>query len=158
MLKGRNLDIQLVSVNKSDSHAKILFETLKKRKNKISHDILPSYADHKTFVLNHPYRAWYIIKADDEIVGNAYLLKNNCVGISIVKNSRRVTPAVIEMILNKHKPLKAIKSVRPGNFIFNVSPNSKDYIHILEQMGARLVQMTFAFDKNMDKVSAVKLG
>lgn len=158
MPQGRNLDIQLVSVKKSDSHAKILFETLKKRKNKISHDILPSYVEHKNFVLNHPYRAWYIIKADDEIVGNAYLLKNNCVGITVVKKSRRVTPAVIEIILNKYKPLKAIKSVRPGNFVFNVSPNSKDYIQILEQMGARLVQMTFAFDENIEKVSVFKLG
>ena len=145
MQKSGSLDVQLILVKKSESHAKILFEMLRKRKNSISHSLLPSYQDHKSFVLNHPYRAWYIVKANDEIVGNAYLLKDNYVGINIVKNSRAVTPVVIQMILNRYKPLKAIKSVRSASFVFNASPNNKNYIKILERMGARLVQMTFSF-------------
>jgi hypothetical protein len=51
-------------------------------------------------------------------------------------------------LLRKYKPLKAIKSVRAAEFDFNVAPNNKEYISILERMGARLAQVTFVFDKN----------
>ena len=140
--------VVLIKIKKTDAHAKILFEILSKRKTNISHKSLPSYSNHKSFVLNHPYRAWYLIKHNDEFIGNAYILKSNCIGINIIKNNKIVVPIVIEELLSKYKPLKAIKSVRAAEFDFNVAPSNKEYISILERMGAKLAQVTFVFDKN----------
>lgn len=139
--------INLIKIKKSDAHVKILFNLLKKRENNISHQSLPSYSSHKNFVLNHPYRAWYLVKQNDELIGNAYILKNNCIGINIIKNTMIVTPIVIEELLRKYKPLKAIQSVRTAQFDFNVAPSNKEYISILEQMGAKLAQVSFIFEK-----------
>jgi len=140
-------DITLLKVVKNEAHAKILFELLKKRKTNISHKSLPAYTEHRDFVINHPYRVWYLIKAGNEFLGNAYILKNNCVGITVIKNSKVITPLVIEKLLKKHKPLKAIKSVRAAEFDFNASPKNEEYIAILKKMGARLAQVTFVFDR-----------
>jgi hypothetical protein len=140
-------EIHLVPIKKSEADAKILFEILKKRKTNISHKSLPAYSEHKDFVINHPYRVWYLIKAGNEFVGSAYILKNNCVGITVIKNSKAITPLVIEKLLKKHKPLKAMKSVRAAGFDFNASPKNEEYIEILKKMGARLAQVTFVFDR-----------
>ena len=39
---------------------------LSKRKYNISHLELPSYSAHKRFVVNSPYRVWYLIKKYEE--------------------------------------------------------------------------------------------
>jgi len=139
--------IVLIKIKKNGTHIKPLFEMLIKRKVNISHKSPPSYSHHKNFVLNHPYRAWYLVKQNNEFVGNAYILKNNFIGININKNSRIITPALIKILLRKHKPLKSIKSVRVDKFSFNVAHNDKEYISILEKMGAKLAQVTYIFEK-----------
>jgi hypothetical protein len=138
--------INLERITRCDTHSKILFQILKMRSANISHQSLPTYAEHKRFVLNHPYRIWYLIKYGNEYIGNAYILKNNCVGITIVKNIRTIMPIVLEMLLKKHKPLKAIKSVRGAGFCFNTSPNNQEYISILKKMGATIIQTSYAFN------------
>jgi hypothetical protein len=139
--------IVLIKIKKNSIHTKLLYEILIKRKVNISHKSPPSYFNHKNFVLNHPYRAWYLVKKNNEFVGNVYILKNNFIGININKYSRIITPALIEILLRKHKPLKPIKSVRADKFSFNVAPNDKEYISILEKMGAKLAQVTYIFEK-----------
>lgn len=153
-----NNQVTLIKIQKTGANAKILFGILKKRTTNISQKSLPSYSAHKSFVLNHPYRVWYFVKQKDEVIGNAYILKNNCIGITIIKNNKIVIPIVIKQILQKHKPLKAIKSVRAAEFDFNVSPNNVEYISILEKMGAKLAQVTFVFDKNYQTNSTAALS
>jgi hypothetical protein len=138
--------ILLVRVKKNEEHIKTLYEILKKRAINISHRSVPSYSEHIKFVLNHPYRIWYLISLNNEFIGNAYIMKNNCVGIAIIKNINLAIPAVINIISRRHKPLKPIKSIRPGSFFYNVSPDNLEYISTLKNMRARLVQMTFMID------------
>ena len=144
-IKEKTKQISLVKVSKNNMHAQILFELLEKRITKISHTVQPSYTQHKDFVFNNPYRKWFLIKQHDKFIGSVYILKNNSIGINIISSTKIAMPIVINELLSKYKPLKAIKSVRTGGFDFNVSPNNRQYIKILEGMGANLAQLTYTF-------------
>ena len=135
--------IILVKVKKNDCHAQILFDLLEKRTVTISHNVQPSYTQHKDFVINNPYRVWFLVKQNEEFIGSVYILKNNTIGINMVGDVKATLPIIINQLLDKYKPLRAIKSIRSGFFDINVSPNNIEYIKILEEMGAQLVQFTY---------------
>ena len=144
--KNTNSKLCLIKVEKTTKDATLLFEILKKRTPSISHKSLPTFQEHKNFVLNHPYRAWFIVKNNSDHIGTVYILKNNSIGVNLIKEKKTATPWVIKEILSKYKPLKEIKSVRAAEFDFHVSPRNADFVSILEKMGARLAQSTYVFD------------
>ncbi len=144
--KNTNVELRLIKVKRTVEDATLLFEILKKRTHTISHKSLPTFQEHKKFVLNHPYRVWFIVKNKYDDIGTVYILKNNSIGINLFKEKTTATPWIIKKILSKYKPLKEIKSVRAAEFDFNVSPGDADYISILKKMGARLAQSTYVFE------------
>ncbi|WP_108647145.1 hypothetical protein [Polynucleobacter rarus] len=136
-------NISLIRIKKNYDYVQILYEILLKRRKNISHISMPNYEQHINFVLNHPYRIWFIVKYNEKIIGTAYLLKNNSIGINVLENQKIVIPLIITQILKKYKPLKAIPSIRTESFDFNLSPSNKDFISILENLGAELSQVTY---------------
>ena len=136
--------LSLVKVKKINAHIEILYDLILKRQMNISHQSKPTYDDHQQFVLNNPYRIWFLVKFHEEYIGSVYILKNNCIGINVNQNRNQVIPWIINTLLRKYKPLKALKSVRAANFDINVAPDDKEYADILESMGARLMQYTYA--------------
>jgi hypothetical protein len=116
------------------------------RAHSISHKSMPTLLRHKEFVFSHPYRVWYIIKASERYVGSIYLTNGNNIGISTIRGAEKFVPSVVGTILMKHKPLPAIRSVRSAEFDFNVSSSNKKLIAALKSMGAKLVQVTYAFE------------
>ena len=60
--KNTNVELRLIKVKRTVEDATLLFEILKKRTHTISHKSLPTFQEHKKFVLNHPYRVWFIVK------------------------------------------------------------------------------------------------
>lgn len=75
-------------------------------------------------------------------------MKSNCIGIWVSEQEEICVPLAIEFILNKYKPLPAIKSVRAAEFDINVAPENKRLIAALVAMGARMAQMTFVVNSN----------
>jgi hypothetical protein len=140
-------------VKENDSQIKLLFEMLKRRQNGISHITMPSYEAHKKFVLNHPYRIWCIVLANEMVVGNFYILKSNAVALHLDFNKMSLFPFVVEKILKNYRPLKEIKSVRADRFDFNISPKNHTQKKALEEMGAKLTQLTFSFCNNITSQS-----
>jgi len=122
----------------------ILYNLLKKRSHNISHILMPTKDEHVSFVLSHPYRVWYLIKDDDEYIGSVYVLRNNCVGVSIVNDDPLVFTEVIRFILDHHRPLKEIKSIRPSYFYINVSPSNEKIKLQLDLLGAKKIQITYS--------------
>jgi hypothetical protein len=117
------------------------------RPHSISHKSMPPLLRHKKFVFSHPYRVWYIIKTSEGYVGSIYLTNGNNIGISTTRGAEKYVPSAIGMVLKKHNPLPAIRSVRSAEFYFNVSPSNKKLIASLKSMGASLVQVTYAFER-----------
>ena len=143
MNKKENL-IKIVRVKKNDTHISALYELLKKREFNISNNDLPKFSEHKSFVINHPYRAWYLIEIDQIYVGTLYLLKNNCIGIYIENQNEYFIRKIIKWVLINKKPLPPIKSVRAAGFHINLSPTNKIFSAILEEIGAVPIQVTYS--------------
>lgn len=137
---------KLVRVKKNDVHIKALYELLKNRKFNISHQNLPTFSEHKLFVLNNPYRAWYLIEVNKLFVGTMYLLKDNCIGIYVEGQNKYVIEKTIEWVLRNKKPLPGIKSVRVSSFHINIAPNNKIISSILRKMGATPIQLTYSLN------------
>ena len=87
-----------------------LFSLLNTRKYNISHTSKSTLKSHENFVKNHPYRFWYIIKVNGLCVGTAYVLKNNCINISLI-NKMSLFPDIVNLLIKMHSPLKEIKSI-----------------------------------------------
>ena len=138
--------LSLIKVVKNDEHAVILYGLLKQRRHTISHKSLPTFEEHKQFVLAHPYRVWYLIKADDAYIGSIYAYKNNGIGISLSYGREAYIRPTIELFLKHNKPLKPIKSVRSAEFGVYSAPTDKRLIATLKSMGAHFAQVTYLFD------------
>lgn len=138
--------ITLEKIIGNESQIKVLFQLLKDRKHNISNISLPTFNSHIKFVKNHPYRVWYLIKSNGVYLGSVYVMKNNCIGISLIYEISNF-PEVVKLILKKYKPLKEIKSVRPSNFFVNIAPNNKKIESQLNRLGAIKIQISYSLPK-----------
>jgi hypothetical protein len=134
--------VTLEKVTGTGVQIRALYEILIKRTHNISNTAHPLLEEHIKFVKNHPYRVWYLIKANSNYIGSVYLMENNCVGINLIVDFDPF-PNIVKKIIKKHKPLKEIKSVRPPYFYINVAPNNKEIENQLMRLNARKIQSTF---------------
>lgn len=134
----------------TDEQIEILFSMLKDREHSISLKKNIPYNEHKKFVNSMPYRAWYIVKYLDSLLGSFYLSKTNTIGINIRTGDKmNVIPSIITYINSKYKPLPEIPSVRTCNYTINISPFDKELIQIIESLGGDKVQLTYSIPKLM---------
>ena len=141
--------IKIEKIIGGENQIEVLYGLLKTREHNISNITFPSVSEHIKFVKNHPYRAWYLIKANNFYVGSAYILESNCIGVSILDDAS-IFSQVIHLIFKKHKPLKEIKSIRPPHFYINIAPNNKKIESQLVRIGANKIQLTYSF-ANLNK-------
>ncbi|CAN1499359.1 hypothetical protein MCEZE4_00450 [Burkholderiaceae bacterium] len=120
-----------------------LYELLRKKKYPISHKVLPTFREHSQFVANNPYRAWYLIGLNKTYIGAVYILKNNCIGLSLTLQTQAILAECLSFILKKYKPLKEIKSFRAPHFHINISANDKKFASQLKKLGAIEMQTTY---------------
>jgi len=141
--------VKLIKVeNNKINHIRLLYILLSKRKYNISHKKLPSYREHKKFVINSPYRVWYLIKNVNRFIGSTYISKENIIGINAFDINNDDYVKIFKTLLNNHKPLKAIKSVRNSNFIINVNPSNKVLLECMNKIGMEQIQTSFLIKKN----------
>ena len=141
--------VKLIKVeNNKINHIRLLYILLSKRKYNISHKKLPSYREHKKFVINSPYRVWYLIKNVNRFIGSTYISKENIIGINAFDIDKDDYVKILKTLLNNHEPLKAIKSVRNANFIINVNPSNKVLLECMNKIGTEQIQTSFLIKKN----------
>ena len=80
--------IILKSVTGNDFN--FLYELLSDRKpnENISHKKMPTFPQHKKFVLSKPYSKWYVIYQNSIKIGSIYLSKEDEIGIFLLKKYR----------------------------------------------------------------------
>ena len=141
--------IELIKVNVDNiNHIRLLYVLLSKRKYNISHKKLPSFLEHKKFVINSPYRVWYLIKNVNSFIGSTYISKENIIAINAFEIDNDHYVKILKTLLNNHEPLKPIKSVRNSNFIINVNPNNKVLLECMNRIGMEQIQTSFLIKKN----------
>tara|TARA_B100000579_G_C22705938_1_gene792115 strand:+ start:468 stop:893 length:426 start_codon:yes stop_codon:yes gene_type:complete len=138
------MQIELEKVIPTDTQVLNLFEQLKRRVHSISHDNLPTYEEHKLFVTENPYRAWFIVKKGKEILGNVYVQNDNSVGLNNLDNvETAVIKEILKVIRYKLQPLSPIPSVRYKDFHLNVSVSNVKLQNKLKEIGYKVSQISF---------------
>ena len=140
--------LQFEKITSSKKYIRELYNLLKKRNFKISHVDNITFEDHKKFVINHPYRNWYIIKIKDKYIGSVYLKYDNSIGINIIiKSTVKLIEEIINFIRSLKKPLSEKKSLRYKDFFINVPSNNQNLKQILLKLGYVKSQSTYIFKK-----------
>ncbi|MFK7860336.1 MAG: hypothetical protein AB8B64_16060 [Granulosicoccus sp.] len=127
----------------SDPDIDELFQLLGQRQYGISHVAMPSFEQHREFVLSHPYRAWMFVEHEGETVGSLYLLESNHIGINMKSGYAWCIETAIHLLCKQYEPLPAIASVRSGKYAINVAPEDNEQVRALQDAGAMLIQHTF---------------
>jgi hypothetical protein len=145
-------DIELDPVIPSDIQTELLYQQLRSRTNSISHRVLPTYDNHKEFVAKHPYRAWFIIKSTDLVLGNVYVQYDNSIGLNCCNQISEIQiKSILDLISIKLKPLAPIPSVRSSNFFLNVAISNTDLQNKLTNLGLIESQRSFVFQTKQKK-------
>jgi hypothetical protein len=121
-----------------------LYELLQARESGISHVSMPTRSNHRKFVLNHPYRFWYLIEREGVVLGSLYFHFDNSVGISMPRQTSALKRGTLEEALAMHRPLRGVKSVRSGGFFVNASPQDRTLQRALKDLGWVRLQTTYA--------------
>ena len=143
-MEEQKIEIDLISIDIiKEEHVNLLFEHLEKKIYPISHIKLPSYEEHKEFVLSSPYRFWFFIKKNNMILGNCFISYQNCVGLNILSNKKEDYSIVLKFIFKRFKPLPAIKSIRSKYFHVNSNPSNKPLKEALISLEMNLIEETY---------------
>lgn len=128
----------------SDQHIELLYQLLATRKHSISHDAQPSYTEHKNFVLNHPYRRWYLAWNADEFVGAIYVQEDNSIGINLLTDcTAQAIQEFLQLLRADIQPLPAIASVRHKDFFVNIASQNTELRTALEGLGYPTLQVSY---------------
>lgn len=139
-------DIELDPVIPSEIQTDLLYQQLCSRTFNISHRELPSYETHKEFVSRNPYRAWFIIKSTDLVLGNVYVQYDNSIGLNCCNQISEIQiKSILDLISIKLKPLDPIPSVRSKNFFLNVATSNIELQNKLTNLGLIESQRSFVF-------------
>ncbi len=140
-----NDDCTLQELDYSEKHIYALYQLLKKRPDyhKISSSELPDFKKHKNFVLNHPYRSWFLVSEKNLFVGSIYLTFQNVIGIYLNEEKLDNFEDCLNCIRENFFPLDFIPSVRNSNFLINVSSQNNYYEKLLLNYGAKEIEKTF---------------
>lgn len=105
------------------------------RTHNISHQKMPTWAEHCSFVEARPYPHWYVIDCGD-LVGATYLSDRREIGIGILRRHRghAYGKNAVLQLMAKH----------PGKFLANVNPHNRVSIEMWSDLGFRHLQSTYA--------------
>ena len=138
--------IELEPVIPNDIQIELLYQQLCSRTSKISHRELPSYENHKKFVAQHPYRAWFIVKSEDIVLGNVYLQYDNSIGLNCLNHITEIQiKSILDLISIQLEPLGPIRSVRSDKFFLNVASSNIDLQNKLMNLGLEESQRSFVY-------------
>jgi RimJ/RimL family protein N-acetyltransferase len=110
----------------------------------ISHQKMPTWCDHVSFVRSNPYAAWYLIKliADDTVLGALYLTHHSEIGISLLRKyqGQGYGKRAIRMLMAAHP--------RP-RYLANIAPGNHRSIQFFDRLGFQTLQITKEFKKDI---------
>ena len=125
MWLNKKVNIYLEKIIPTSDQINLLYLQLEERSHNISHEVLPSFEEHKDFVKNNPYRAWFIVKHESTFIGNIYIQFDNSVGLNLGENiTSFLIQKVLSLIYLELSPLESVPSLRRGVYFVNVATSN----------------------------------
>ena len=144
-----NKSLVLENIQESSENIKASYKLYKTRPkyHLISAKKTLKYTDHIKFVKNNPYRKWFIIKFNKKFIGTIYFTTENYIGYYILDKYIEHTKVIFLKLFIKIKPMPKKLSINQRNFTINLSPKNIKYQDIISNIGGKIIQKTFIFDK-----------
>ena len=105
----------------------------------ISHQRMPTPAEHNDFVQSRPYEAWYRFNGTDGMpAGCVYLSKQREIGVGVLMGHRGhgFGRAAVQELMRLH----------PGRFLANIAPGNEPSAQLFKSLGFNLIQHTYAHE------------
>lgn len=145
------MSLILETVVPTDEQINILYDQLIKRTHRISHKIIPTLDEHINFVIDNPYRAWFIVRDLNCIIGNVYVQFDNSIGLNCLDDIKESQLSdILYEISTKLAPLEGRPSIRYEGYFLNVSSSNVSLQKKLSNLGLIETQRTYAFDVDID--------
>ena len=141
ILPKHKLQFKNVEISKID--IKILYDLLKTRKYNISHQQIPTFAEHLDFVSHSPYLHWKIIFHKNKPIGTIYIQKNNSIGLNLNSFKEDWIYQIIFYIKSNFIPKDALPSLIPSYFYINVPASNKKLIKYLKKYNLKDIQVSY---------------
>ena len=141
--KVRDLDWSFELVSDSDQQIKLLYELLESRIHNISHSKMPSFQEHKNFVLNMPYRFWYLVFYKEKAIGSFYAKYDNSVGLNLVDQKKSHVLAIFKFLRENLSPKPPEPSLVSSDFHLNVSSNNQELLMIFDKLKLKRFQVSY---------------
>lgn len=130
-----------------------LWNLLSERKpyQNISHRKMPHYVEHISFVLSHPYDAWYLIKEGEQTLGATYLTSQGEIGISlfVVYKEKGYGGKALELLMAAHPRER---------YLANINPQNGSSIGFFESLGFKELQVTYELKEGKKCASSSRNG
>lgn len=127
-----------------------LYALLEARTHSISHAELPTLDEHTEFVRTHPYRAWYLVRKDQAVVGSFYLQEDNSIGLNLGIEDAQLADAVLAFLAAHFKPNSAVRSLVPPYFYINVAYSNDWLKQTLQNKGLTPIQTAFRLNERAE--------
>ena len=133
----------------------VLYQLLKERpiENRISHEKMPTHAEHRAFIAGRPFRFWFLIEslevserhAKNVFVGAIEVTDHNEIGVSILSEYQRkgYGRQALVLFMGAHHPLPAIPARRNGHWLANIAIKNEGSKAFFEQCGFAPIQETW---------------
>jgi len=132
-------ELRLKEVTRSD--IKFLYNHLKERDpiTKISHKKMPTFSEHKKFVLSKPYTKWYVVYEKNKKIGSIYLTSMNEIGLFLKKEyqDRGLGQRTLKLLMKKNPRTR---------YLANISPKNKNSIKFFKKNKFKLIQHTYELE------------
>ena len=136
-------ELKIEEVVGTPSQIAFLYELLESRDHSISHQSMPTFEQHRNFVLSKPYQNWYLVFNGDQAVGSFYVQTDNSVGLNLSCVKKEWVDTILEFLIANSCPNSEIFSKVPPYFYINVSYNDKALAKTLEEMGHVPIQTAY---------------
>ena len=132
----------------SNDNINTLYKLLSLRDHFISHSKMPSYDEHKKFVLNNPYNNWYLINNKDKRLGTFYTKADNSIGINLIENNKEIVIKILDFIKLNLKPKPNQPSVVTPYFYINIPISNIKLRNIFEELDTKSIQISYKLNDN----------
>lgn len=138
------INLTYIKVARNEGHINDLYTLLVSRIHNISNCKIPDYEDHKEFVFNNPYRAWYLIKNDGKLIGSVYIQNDNSIGLCLMEINEKIMQDTFRWLKTRYRPLPPIRSVRAADFFMNIPSTNDQMKNALAAIGAIPLQISYS--------------
>jgi hypothetical protein len=86
-----------------------------------------------------------LVYEDKKLYGSIYITNENSIGINFLDMKGKWNKEIIQHIIQNITPMPAKPSLVQKSFYCNVPPDDKEFIELLEQIGAKVSQISYKF-------------